>query len=93
MNDKGSPSATHNMIMKSRREVFLDGVFDVVGFDEKTISLKTSLGDMMIEGHDLHIRKMSLESGEVSVEGNIDGVYYASETEEKKGGFIRRLFK
>lgn len=93
MNDKISGSVSHSLIMKNRREVFLDGVFDVVGFDERSVSLKTSLGDMMIEGDDLHIKKMSLESGEVSVEGNIDGIYYAAETEEKKGGFFRRIFK
>ena len=48
---------------------------------------------MMIEGRSLHIKKMSLESGEISIEGEIDGIYYADEKEEKKGGILRRFFR
>ena len=92
MNDKNL-SATHNFILKNRREAFLDGVFDVMGFDEASVSVKTALGDMMIEGRSLHIKKMSLESGEMSIEGEIDGIYYADEKEEKKGGLLRRFFR
>ena len=62
MNEKNNVSATHNLILKNRRELFLDGVFDVVGFDEASVSLKTALGVMLIEGEGLHIKKMSLDT-------------------------------
>ena len=48
---------------------------------------------MTVEGQGLHITKLSLESGEMHVTGNISGVLYAVEPEKPEGGFFRRLFR
>lgn len=83
----------HNLSLKCRRELLLDGILDVVGFDENSVSLKTALGAMIIDGSKLHITKMSLETGEVMVEGEIGGIFYAGDAEKGTGGFFRKLFR
>ena len=69
----------------------LDGVEDVLSFDESAVYLKTTLGTLNIDGKDLHIQNLSLENGALSVTGRIDGLYYvAEEGKSKKGLFFRK---
>ena len=42
-------------------------------------------------GEDLHIDKLSLDGGELHVDGRIDSVAY-EEGGREQGGFFRRLF-
>ncbi len=83
----------HNFTLTCRRELVLDGIVGVTGFDENSVSLTTNLGRMIIDGQDLHITKMSLESGEVTVTGNISGIFYETDGEQKKSGFLSRFFR
>ncbi len=83
----------HNMLLKSRRELILDGVLDIFGFDEKSVSLDTVCGPLTVEGEELHLTKMSLESGEVALTGEIFGIFYENTRERKTGGFFARFKK
>ena len=65
----------HNAILEDRRKLMLTGVTDVESFDEKQVGLYTQLGELTIRGKDLHVSEMSLESGELSVEGEIQPLY------------------
>ena len=81
----------HTLTLENREKIFLSGIEEVVSFDEHTVTLNTVLGAMNIEGENLHILSLSLESGHVTVEGHVDAVFYENRTEKVKRGFFSRL--
>lgn len=92
--EKYKAEMPHNIIMEGRERLSVSGVEDVESFDEETIVLYTSKGMLIIKGENLHIDKLSLEVGDLSVEGFIDCLRYEDEGGKKSGeSLISRLFK
>jgi sporulation protein YabP len=83
----------HNIILEDRRSLMVSGVSDVDSFDEQTVMLYTELGELTIRGSDLHMNKLNVETGDVSIEGNIASLAYQDETPRASGGFIGKLFR
>lgn len=83
----------HSLSLKNCEKLVLDGVFEVVGFDEGEVLLKTALGRLTVEGEGLHVTKLLLDVGEVNVEGRIRAIFYDEEGEGARGGFFRRRGK
>lgn len=83
--------APHNVIMEGRSRMSISGVEDVENFDDESVSLFTTRGLMTVHGAGLHIQRLSLETGELNIEGTIDGVQYTDEA--PVGSFWSRLFK
>lgn len=83
----------HNVIIESRSTVLISGVTDVDSFDEKKIIMFTDLGMLTILGESLHINKLSVDTGEMSVEGNINSLIYSNEQSQKGVGFFTKLFR
>ncbi len=83
----------HNAILEDRQRLMLTGVTDVESFDEKQVGLYTQLGELTIRGKNLHVNEMSLESGELTVEGDIQALIYGEKDRTKKLGFIGKLFR
>lgn len=81
----------HNIILEDRHMMTVSGVADVDSFDEQTVVLFTDMGELTIKGTDLHINKLNVETGEVSIEGEIDSVVYSNDN--RSGGLLGRLFK
>lgn len=82
------------LILRDRARLELDGVKDVSGFDENAVLLRTELGSMTVEGEGLHITRLDLEKGLLTVEGRLNAVFYTGDGgEKKKGGFLSRLVK
>lgn len=80
-----------SMTLFSRKLLTVDGVIDVLTFDEATVSLSTALGLLVVEGEELHVKKMDMESGVVALEGRVNGVYYQDDRPtHRKGLFGRR---
>lgn len=79
----------HRMTMVERKSLDMTGVTEVVSFDENTVVLKTELGDLVIQGQGLQLKNLSLEGGQVAVEGTICAFMYE---QSRKGGTLRRLF-
>ncbi len=82
---------THNVNMEDRSRLTVSGVEDVAAFDENEIALYTGEGMLIITGAGLHINKLSVESGELAIEGIIDRLEY-TEQNKKKDTFLSRLF-
>ena len=82
----------HNLILEGRRSASISGVNDVESFDENTVVLATDLGMLEIHGDNLHVNKLSVDSGELTVDGQIDSVVY-TEAKGEKGGLFARLFR
>lgn len=84
-------SAPHHVVLEERRSLTVSGVEDVERFDENTIVLSTSKGSMVVSGEDLHIEKLSLDGGDLKVEGSIDAITYEDDHPAGRGGFFARL--
>ncbi len=82
---------THTLTLLNRETLALTGVVDVPGFNEETVSIKTDLGSLVIKGEDLHISRLSLDTGEVSVEGRINSLQYLGDVNRK--GVMSRIFR
>ena len=80
-----------SLIIKERANVSVDGVENVLGFDESYIARATVAGKIIIEGHGLRIENLTKDTGEIMVSGKISGVFYSEEKGPK--GFIARIFK
>lgn len=83
--------AQHYLHMEGREQLTVAGVEDVGRFDETGIVMTTSAGTLIITGSNLHIGKLSLEGGELHVDGQIDSLTYEDDRRES-GGFFSRLF-
>ena len=86
-------SAPHQVVIEERRRLTVSGVMDVERFDENAIVLATAKGSMVVEGENLHIEKLSLDGGDLKVEGDIDSVTYGEEQSAGHGGFFARLLR
>ena len=92
MNDyTDMPAAGHRLELVGREKLTVSGVEDVERFDESGIVMSTSAGVLVVTGEDLHIGKLSLDGGELHVDGRIDSVTY-EEGGREQGGFLGRLF-
>ena len=87
----GGADAYHRLQIEGREKLSISGVEDVVRFDESCIVTTTSAGTLIITGEELHIGKLSLDGGEMQVDGRIDAVTY-EDTEVRQGSFLSRLF-
>ena len=76
MNTGGKESLTHSLTAKNRSNITVSGVTDVPEFDDTTVLLATSAGNMALTGSELRIRVLDTNSGVVEVEGRLDGVTY-----------------
>jgi len=83
-------AAEHRLELVGRERLTVSGVEDVDRFDETGIVMSTSAGTLVITGEELHIGKLSLDGGELHVDGRIDSVTYEDEGRERRG-FLGRL--
>ena len=87
----------HQVIMLNKRQMTVSGVIRVENFNDNTIVVITEFGTMTIEGASLHISKLSLETGEVNIDGELAGLFYSGgefDTSGKKSSALfGKLFK
>ena len=79
----------HKLTLNQRKQLLISGVTGVVGFDAETVLLHTTLGDLTVRGQDLSLENLSIEGGEVAVNGTVHGLFYSQTG--NKSGFWRRL--
>ncbi len=82
----------HSLILENRKTLTATGVSNVESFDDETVVASTDLGDLMIHGARLHIDKLNIETGELTLGGEISSMSY-SEKRSSGGGLLSRLFK
>lgn len=84
----------HNLILENRQNLKISGVTDVESFDEEKITLITEEESLIVEGEGLHIQKLSVEEGEISIEGDVSSLIYSDKPIGKRGGgFFGRMFR
>ncbi|MCL2500007.1 MAG: sporulation protein YabP [Defluviitaleaceae bacterium] len=88
-------SASRHMLQVDKREhVQVTGLIDVISFDEESVIGETEMGVIIIKGGNLHVNKINLDSGELSVSGEIDGVTYENPGGPAKAkSLLGRMFR
>ena len=81
----------HTLTMVGRERLCVTGVTEVDSFDEETVVMLTSKGKLVLRGQGLHIEKLSVDIGELSVEGFVRSLEYSDDI-RSGGGFLARLF-
>ena len=76
----------------------MNGIKDILAFDVSEILLETEQGMLMIKGNDLHVKRLTLEKGEIDISGRIDSLLYSDVNKPKSSPkqtdtFLGRLFR
>ena len=95
MEELNATGRMHKVIMTNRRTCTVNGVNDVLSFDLREILLETEQGMLMIRGNELHVNRLTLDKGEVDIDGRIDSFVYSdtAASGEKQESFLGRLFR
>lgn len=85
----------HKITMTNRQICLITGVKDVLSFDVKEVILETEQGMLAIKGEDLHVSRLSLDSGEVDIDGKVDSFTYSdmSGLSHKGESLFAKLFR
>ncbi len=89
-----STGVIQNIILENRGKLSISGVLDVLSFDDQVVILETELGLLTVKGENIRINKLSIDTSEVIVEGNIFSLAYSDkESEKAKTNFMSKIFK
>ena len=80
----------HKLTLTQRSALTVTGVTEVVSFEDNAVMLRTAMGDLLVQGQQLQLKALSLEGGQVAVDGNISALLY--EEPRQSGGWLHRLF-
>ncbi len=88
-------NVVQNLILENRKKLSVSGVNDVLSFDDQVVMIETELGLLTVKGENLRINKLSIDTSEVIVEGEISFLSYSDKELEKQksGGFMSKIFK
>ena len=81
--EKNRPKTPHHVILEDRSFLTVSGVSDIDSFNEETAVLFTELGELTIRGSDLHMNKLNVDTGEVTIEGEIHTLVYTDDRPKK----------
>ncbi len=79
----------HKLTLNERKSLTMTGVTEVLSFDENMVLLATTLGRLEVQGENLSLKNLSLDGGQVAVEGEISALYYTQSREKRS--FWERL--
>ena len=82
----------HNLTLKERSSLTISGIEHIYSFNDKKIELRTSLGEMVIEGENLDMGKLSIDESVITIEGTINSIVYSKQRKPQES-FIKRIFK
>lgn len=95
MAEQNNISKAQKLVLDNRKKMALTGIRDVVSFDMNQVLLESVLGMILIKGNDLKVTRLSLEKGEVDIDGQIDAITYSEVKAygEKGKSLIKRMFQ
>ena len=83
--DPKTSEQPHRLTLDSRSRLSITGVLEVESFDDTEIFLTS------IRGKGLHLQQLSIDGGQVLVDGSVDAIVYEDDL-PASGGFFARLF-
>ena len=94
INQENKSRKAHNVVLFNKKQMTVSGVVRVENFNENAIVLMTEYGQMTIEGANLHISKLSLETGDMNIDGDVAGLFYSGDNYDKKSSnLFSKIFK
>jgi len=90
-----SNTVIQNLVLENREKLSISGVLDVLSFDDQVVIVETELGLLNVKGDNLRINKLSIDTSEVVVEGDIYSMVYSEKDTNKKGtaSLLGKIFK
>ena len=90
-----SSTVIQNLVLENREKLSISGVLDVLSFDDQVVIVETELGLLNVKGDNLRINKLSIDTSEVIVEGDIYSMIYSEKDTNKKGttSLLGKIFK
>ena len=83
-----------NLVLENREKLSISGVLDVLSFDDQIVILETQLGLLTVKGENLRINKLSLDTEEVIIDGEIYNLGYSEKDNiQKSGGIFNKIFR
>lgn len=94
-NNLSNNNPVQNLVLENREKLSISGVLDVLSFDDQIVILETELGLLTVKGENLRINKLSLDTADVIVDGEIYNLGYSEKNLDKKngGGILGKIFK
>ncbi|MBQ6042104.1 MAG: sporulation protein YabP [Oscillospiraceae bacterium] len=83
----------HSAILENREKLQLSGVTAIDSFDDRTVILYTGCGQLTVIGRNLQMQQLSVESGAVTVEGEVQALRYSDRDRTEPAGFFGRLLR
>lgn len=91
--DREASKPEHGFVVRARAHVEIRGMTEVISFDENSVMLATTSGNMTIEGRELRVNILDVREGNVTVDGHIDSIYYPDEEpEDRPHSLFGRIF-
>lgn len=85
-------SVPHLVSLTDRRMLSVSGVQDVDSFDDTAVIVYTEQGELTVKGTGLHIHRLNIETGDLTMEGTVESLTY-TDTHDRSGGFFGKLFR
>ena len=82
--------ASHKLMMDGRERMTVSGVEDVISFEECGVVLKTVMGILSIDGSELRIINLNVDSKDIELAGKINGIIYQGAQAPKSSFFRKR---
>ena len=83
-----------NLVLENRGKLSVSGVNDVLSFDDQVVMVDTELGLLTVKGENIRINKLSLDTAEVIIEGEISSLSYSQNEQEKNSGtLLSKIFR
>lgn len=76
MEEKIKQRRSHRLNMEDRKRLEMTGISDVISFDLNKILLETDYGVVTVKGDNLHVNRLSVEKGELDIDGSIQSLEY-----------------
>lgn len=89
-----SSNVIQNLVLENRQKLSISGVIDVLSFDDQVVIVETELGLLTVKGENLRINKLSIDTSEVVVEGEIYNLAYSeNDLDKKTSSIFNKIFK
>lgn len=93
MAEEKRKNGRHTVTVEEREKVRIGGVLEVLSFDEEGVMMETTCGLLMLKGSGLHIGKLDLDAGDVTVDGSVDNILYSDGSFTEKHSILGKLFR
>lgn len=81
-----------NITLQNRSNLIVSGVEHIYSFNDKRVEVRTSVGEMLIEGEEMDMSKLSIDENVISIEGTINSIVFTKDRKPQES-FFKKVFK